>query len=242
MARFHINNAGDAGLCRAKQGGCPFGGDDAHFPSIESAREAYEMSMESVSVFGPNSGVKTKPKTPTPEMFISVLNGSQGVMTERRGDDLNDLLPGVYNAQYIDPNTGKDVFIKLTVADDADVSYEETDAFVRLSPATQEKHLKAFDATHKAIHNLATDPVTCAKNGSDRTTLVEAATAVNRIFAKYDLTKASDANLAKADLEDIEWTFEEDLTKAKAQGLAKEIKAIELAKAPLTELLNSLRV
>jgi hypothetical protein len=44
MAKFHINGKGEAGKCTATQGGCPFGGDEKHYPTPEAAREAYEKS------------------------------------------------------------------------------------------------------------------------------------------------------------------------------------------------------
>lgn len=47
MAKFHINNAGEAGQCRATQGGCPFGGEAQHYDNPDAARKAYESSMES---------------------------------------------------------------------------------------------------------------------------------------------------------------------------------------------------
>jgi len=44
---YHINPAtGDPGKCSAKKGNCPFGGDDEHYTSSESAREAYEVKSE----------------------------------------------------------------------------------------------------------------------------------------------------------------------------------------------------
>lgn len=44
---FHINpDNGDVGACAAKNGKCPFGNDDEHYTSSESAREAYEMKSE----------------------------------------------------------------------------------------------------------------------------------------------------------------------------------------------------
>jgi hypothetical protein len=39
---FHINMRGEAGECRAEQGGCPFGGPEDHYASPEAARAAYE--------------------------------------------------------------------------------------------------------------------------------------------------------------------------------------------------------
>lgn len=45
MAKFHINNAGEAGSCRAEKGGCPFGSDDQHYPTAAEASQAYENKM-----------------------------------------------------------------------------------------------------------------------------------------------------------------------------------------------------
>lgn len=45
MARFHINNNGDAGTCRAATGACPFGGEADHYETPEEARAAFEREM-----------------------------------------------------------------------------------------------------------------------------------------------------------------------------------------------------
>lgn len=45
MAKFHINDKGDAGLCSAAAGRCPFGGEAQHYASKENAQKAFEMSM-----------------------------------------------------------------------------------------------------------------------------------------------------------------------------------------------------
>ena len=42
MAKYHINpKTGNAGICRAQAGGCPFGGDDEHYSTREEALTAY---------------------------------------------------------------------------------------------------------------------------------------------------------------------------------------------------------
>lgn len=46
MTRFHINDAGNPGECRALHGQCPFGSESEHHASAEEARKAYEVSME----------------------------------------------------------------------------------------------------------------------------------------------------------------------------------------------------
>lgn len=45
MAKFHINNNGEAGVCGAEKGKCPFGGPAEHFTSAAAAREAYEKKQ-----------------------------------------------------------------------------------------------------------------------------------------------------------------------------------------------------
>lgn len=45
MARFHLRTDGNPGPCQAKQGKCPYGGDDKHFGSETEARQAYEASQ-----------------------------------------------------------------------------------------------------------------------------------------------------------------------------------------------------
>lgn len=57
MAKFHVNNSGEAGQCRAAQGGCPFGGDAQHYESPEVARQAFELSMAGSQV--PEASKKT---------------------------------------------------------------------------------------------------------------------------------------------------------------------------------------
>lgn len=44
MAKYHVNGAGEAGLCKATQGGCPFGDEEKHYSTPEEARAAYETT------------------------------------------------------------------------------------------------------------------------------------------------------------------------------------------------------
>jgi len=47
MSKFHINAAGEAGPCKAENGGCPFGGEADHYATAEEARDAYEAKNAS---------------------------------------------------------------------------------------------------------------------------------------------------------------------------------------------------
>lgn len=47
MARYHINEKGEPGLCKAKPGNCPLGSADEHHDSPEAARAAYEQKQHS---------------------------------------------------------------------------------------------------------------------------------------------------------------------------------------------------
>lgn len=43
MNRYHVNpETGNPNICRAVKGGCPFGGEEAHFDSKNDARKAFE--------------------------------------------------------------------------------------------------------------------------------------------------------------------------------------------------------
>ena len=47
VKRFHFKpSTGEAGLCRAQKGRCPFGSEDLHFETIAEARRAYEVQEE----------------------------------------------------------------------------------------------------------------------------------------------------------------------------------------------------
>ncbi len=47
MAKFHLNEQGDPGRCRAWKGKCPFGSNEEHYDSLEAARKAYEARAAS---------------------------------------------------------------------------------------------------------------------------------------------------------------------------------------------------
>ena len=46
MAKYHINNRGEPGVCNAQNGACPFGGASDHYDSPEAASAAFEKLME----------------------------------------------------------------------------------------------------------------------------------------------------------------------------------------------------
>lgn len=46
MAKYHINEAGEAGKCAATQGRCPFGGEAEHFDSLAEAVKRSEEQLE----------------------------------------------------------------------------------------------------------------------------------------------------------------------------------------------------
>lgn len=72
MAKYHVNEAGDAGPCKAEKGQCPFGGEAQHYATPEVARQAYELSLASQVV--PEAVVKeVTPKqvlVSAPEMAV----------------------------------------------------------------------------------------------------------------------------------------------------------------------------
>lgn len=69
MGRFHINEAGEPGACRAKKH-CPFGGLDSHFETKVAAREFYEKFNEMEQAL---QGGRAKPSAATDAAFASSL-------------------------------------------------------------------------------------------------------------------------------------------------------------------------
>lgn len=49
MTKFHINDKGLAGACKARNNKCPFGGFDEHYESINRAQEVYEEKQEMIA-------------------------------------------------------------------------------------------------------------------------------------------------------------------------------------------------
>ena len=45
--KYHVNSNGEAGLCSATKGKCPFGSEDKHFTSADAARSAFEQTQNS---------------------------------------------------------------------------------------------------------------------------------------------------------------------------------------------------
>lgn len=238
MARFHINNSGDAGLCRAVAGNCPFGDDSEHYGSQEEAREAYEERMAKSSFTGP----KAKAKRLHKDLYVSVLTSNNDVLTENFSPNLaSDLEPGDYVAQYYDDKTKEDKYIKIKIDGLGSPEYEDLEKFESLSTPTSESTLKAFKEADLAYAELNVDPTHCEREGIERITLLESAKGFERILAKYELSRAEDAVRARLELEDLEWVLDHDLEIAERDGRESEVKALEVAKAPLTSLLDKIR-
>jgi len=47
MAKYHVNDKGNPGNCKAVLGNCPFGGASQHYATKELAQQAFELSMAS---------------------------------------------------------------------------------------------------------------------------------------------------------------------------------------------------
>lgn len=73
MSRFHINAAGNPGVCRAKTvDGCPFGGDSEHYSTRQEAREVYETQQELLSLIDVGGG---PPLSPAAEFALTAPLG-----------------------------------------------------------------------------------------------------------------------------------------------------------------------
>lgn len=86
MSKFHVNDKGESGQCRAEKGGCPFGGEAQHYSSPEIARQAYELSMA-------GEQIATIKKTPS-EKVTKAAEKLKDTLDERLGrKNVNPHLP-----------------------------------------------------------------------------------------------------------------------------------------------------
>lgn len=77
MSRWH-NGPNGPGVCRAKSGNCPFGGEDSHFDSKEEAGEVY--NEQNASEFGILPGMSNDKKKDIRETKITASNSSGVVL------------------------------------------------------------------------------------------------------------------------------------------------------------------
>lgn len=83
MAKFHINDNGDAKQCSAEEGNCPFGADAPHFDTKKEAQQHYEQTFK-------NSFEKPKPVKKTTVYRVGTLSAPETYF-----DDLNNILDAV---------------------------------------------------------------------------------------------------------------------------------------------------
>jgi hypothetical protein len=73
MKQYHVNIKGEAGVCSATKGKCPFGNADAHFSSAEAARSFYETNQSAV-VAGARKAVKKLNKDVSPPRTMEAFH------------------------------------------------------------------------------------------------------------------------------------------------------------------------
>lgn len=133
MTKFHVNDAGEPGPCRAGDGetagvrGCPFGGPSDHHNTKEEARAAYEKKKEDEAV--PEPSVK---KPAEPEIDPEVMETSR-------------ILSEYGDASYLD-----DVGSAQRVAERLGLKYEHVQAVVALRKQEEEAEWEARRARGNA--------------------------------------------------------------------------------------------
>lgn len=84
MTKFHVNNSGEAGQCRATLGGCPFGDDSHHYETPEIARKEYELSMESSQFSTVSRRTPTEEAAPGIDHYKDIEKGEWSRGFDRR--------------------------------------------------------------------------------------------------------------------------------------------------------------
>ena len=115
MAKYHINAKGEAGQCRAEAGGCPFGGEESHYPSKENAQKAFELSNAGQAMPPAAKKERPEPKSehvvrkgarlmPSPEVEAAV-NKYPSCYTERANNALRAATGSLYEWAAEKPRT-----------------------------------------------------------------------------------------------------------------------------------------
>src|SRR5579875_3211223 len=94
MARYHINEQGNPGLCKATVR-CPFGDASEHYSTPEQAREAYEIQVESVleaQRLIPRNGRYGKYYDDTDRKHFTDRNAPGSKFTDPRLNSLDDVV------------------------------------------------------------------------------------------------------------------------------------------------------
>jgi hypothetical protein len=86
MSKFHVNDKGESGQCRAEKGGCPFGGEAQHYSTPEIARQAYELSMA-------GEQIATIKKAPSEKVVKAVENLTNSFAKQQGRENANPNLP-----------------------------------------------------------------------------------------------------------------------------------------------------
>lgn len=76
MGVYHINDEGNAGLCRAKKKPCPFGGWNDHYGSKEDAQKGYEEKQELLALVEKGRNSEYRENAATEQAVLSPLSYS----------------------------------------------------------------------------------------------------------------------------------------------------------------------
>lgn len=115
MAKYHINERGEPGACRAKYS-CPFGGEADHFATKDEARAGYEAQRQAF----PATPKKPYawPKEAVTRSFASIRTPGGKVVAQITGEANSMNTPHTVQAWLQIPGKGNVAFVSLLVRDE----------------------------------------------------------------------------------------------------------------------------
>lgn len=103
MAKYHVNAKGETGICKAQNGGCPFGGESEHYATPEAAREAFEASNSSFAVVikkTAQDGARREIRSHDAQLETAVQAAQQAFdAADDKADWMEDQVTGLSRAQ-----------------------------------------------------------------------------------------------------------------------------------------------
>lgn len=138
MAKYHIRENGEPGVCTAKDGNCPFGADAPHFASSAEARSAYEAQQTSI----PEGASRERLYTQTE------LNLKAAVV--KQNENLRRVYDNLLATGYLprDPSAFTHyVEVMESIADKAVTELERMDQHSQLFSPLEKREAEAFHYT-----------------------------------------------------------------------------------------------
>ena len=159
MSRYHVKADGSMGICTAKEGNCPFGGEAGtkHFTNEAEARKYSE------ELIGKNSGNRSLKKSPKPSTASTSMSSNGNTISEEAIESIHD---HTHDEDFINSLDTYGISMIVLGAVNGDEDYSDEERIGRLAAAVSKdpdtvrkvasRYAQYEDKTDKIISQLNT--------------------------------------------------------------------------------------